>query len=77
VDKAKLPVDEWVDVEDLGVDDNDYPSGTDPIEMATPAPNQKVRLASDVNMVNPTPYGKAVATTDRPDLKREGPTERL
>jgi hypothetical protein len=76
-DKVKLPVDEWVDVEDLGVDDNDYPSGTDPVEMATPAPNQKVWLTSGVNRVNPMPYDKAVATTDRPDLKKEGPTERL
>jgi hypothetical protein len=42
--KTKLSMDEWVDVEDLGVDDNDYPSGTDPVEMATPAPNQKVWL---------------------------------
>jgi hypothetical protein len=40
--KIKLPMDKWVDVEDLGVDDNNYPSGTDPVEMATPAPNQKV-----------------------------------
>jgi hypothetical protein len=77
VEKVKLPVDEWVDVEDLGVDDNDYPSGTDPVEMAMPAPTQKVWLASDVNRVNPMPYDKAVATTDRPDLETEGPTERL
>jgi hypothetical protein len=72
VEKVKLPVDEWVDVEDLGIDDNDYPSGTDPVEMATPAPNQKVWLASDINRVNPTPYDKVVATTDRPDLEMEG-----
>jgi hypothetical protein len=42
--KTKLSMDKWVDVEDLGVDDNDYPTGTDPVEMATPAPNQKVWL---------------------------------
>jgi hypothetical protein len=64
MEKIKLPMDEWVDVEDLGVDDNDYPNDTDPVEMATPAPNQKVWLDSDVNRVNPMPYDKAVATTD-------------
>jgi hypothetical protein len=42
--KIKLPMDEWVDVEDLGVDDNNYPSGTNSVEMATSAPNQKVWL---------------------------------
>jgi hypothetical protein len=64
-------------VEDLGVDDNDYPSGTDPVERATPEPNQKLWLDSDVNRVNPMPYNKAVATIDWPDLETKGPTERL
>jgi hypothetical protein len=75
-EKVKLPVDDWVDVEDLGVDDNTYPSDTNPVEMATPAPSQKVWLASEVNRVNPVPYDKAVATTGRPDLGTEGPTKR-
>jgi hypothetical protein len=64
MEKIKLPMDEGVNVKDLGVDDNDYPNDTDPVEMATPAPNQKVWLDSDVNRVNPMPYDKAVATTD-------------
>jgi hypothetical protein len=76
IEKVKLPVDEWVDVEDLGVDDNTYPSGTNPVEMATPASSQNVWLASDVNRVNTVPYDKAAATTGRPDLGTEGPTER-
>jgi hypothetical protein len=75
-EKVKLPVDDWVDVEDLGLDDNTHPSDTDPVEMATPAPSQKVWLASDVNRVNPVPYGKAVTTTGRLDLGMEDPTER-
>jgi hypothetical protein len=64
MEKIKLPMDEGVNVRDLGVDDNDGPNGTDPVEMATPAPNQKVWPDSDVNRVNPMPYDKAVATTD-------------
>jgi hypothetical protein len=76
VERVKLPVDNWVDVEDLGVDDNTYPNDTDPVEMATPAPSQKVWLASDVHRVDPVPYGKAVTTTGRPDLGLEDPTER-
>jgi hypothetical protein len=75
-ERVKLPVDDWVDVEDLGVDDNTYPNDTDPVEMATPAPSQKVWLASDVHRVAPVPYGKAVTTTDRPDLGVGDPTER-
>jgi hypothetical protein len=74
-EKVKLPVDDWVDVEDLGVDDNTYPSDTNPVEMATPAPSQKVWLASDINRVNPVPYDKAAATTGRPDLGMEDPIE--
>jgi hypothetical protein len=64
MEKIKLPMDEGVNVKDLGVDDNDGPKDTDPVEMATPAPNQKVWPDSDVNRVNPMPYDKAVATTD-------------
>jgi hypothetical protein len=47
--RVKLLVDDWVDVEDLLVDDNTYHNDTDPAEMATPAPSQKVWLASDVH----------------------------
>jgi hypothetical protein len=63
-ERIKLPVDDWVDVEDLGM------------EMATPAPSQKVWLASDVNRVGPVPYSKAGITTDRPDVEVDTPTER-
>jgi hypothetical protein len=64
MEKIKLPMDEGVNVKDLGVDDNDGPNDTDSVEMATPALNQKVWPDSDVNRVNPMPYDKAVATTD-------------
>jgi hypothetical protein len=63
-EKTKTPVDEWVDVEDLGVDENDYPNDTDPVAMATPAPDQKVWLATDINRVSSVPYAKAVTTAD-------------
>jgi hypothetical protein len=68
-------VDDWVDVEDLGMDDNTHPNDVDPFEMATPAPNQKVWLASVVNRVDPVPYNKAGITTDRPDMGIDDPTE--
>jgi hypothetical protein len=44
--------------------------------MATPAPSQKVWLASDVNRVGPVPYSKVGITTDRPDVEVDNPTER-
>jgi hypothetical protein len=75
-ERVKLPVDDWVDVEDLGMDDNTHPNEVDPLEMATPEPNQKVLLASDVNSVGPVPYSKAGITTDRPDMEVDNPTER-
>jgi hypothetical protein len=75
-ERVKLPVDDWVDVEDLGMDDNTHPNEVDPVEMATPAPNQKVWLASDVNRVGPVPYSKAGITTDRPDMEVDNPSER-
>jgi hypothetical protein len=55
MEKIKLPMEEGVNVRDRGVDDNDGPTGTDLVEMATPAPNQKVWPGSDVNRVNPMP----------------------
>jgi hypothetical protein len=63
MEKIKLPMDEGVNVRDLGVDDNDGPIGTNPVEMATPAPNQKVWPGSDVNRVNPMLYDKAGDST--------------
>jgi hypothetical protein len=75
-ERVKLPVDDWVDVEDLGMDDNTQPKDVDPVEMATPAPSQKVWLASDVNRVGPVSYSKAGITTDRPDVEVNTPTER-
>jgi hypothetical protein len=35
-EKKKLPVEDWVDLEDLGMDDDTHDVG--PVEMATPAP---------------------------------------
>jgi hypothetical protein len=75
-EKFKLPVDDWVDVEDLGMDDNTHPKDVDPVEMATPAPSQKVWLASDVNRVGPLPYSKAGITTDRTDGEVDTSTKR-
>jgi hypothetical protein len=54
-EKTKLPVDDWVDVEDLGMEDNTHPKDVGPVKMATPAPIQKVWLASDINRVSPVP----------------------
>jgi hypothetical protein len=75
-EKIKLPVDDWVDVEDLGMDDNTHPKDVDPVEMATPAPSQKVWLASNVQRMSPMPYSKAVITTDRPDIEVDTTTNR-
>jgi hypothetical protein len=69
-------VDDWVDVEDLGMDENTQPKDVDPVEMATPAPSQKVWLASDVHRMSPVPYNKAVITTDRPDIEVDTNTDR-
>jgi hypothetical protein len=75
-ERVKLPVDDWVNMEDLGMDDNTHPKDVNPVEMATPAPSQKVWLASDFNRVGPVPYSKAGITTDRPDVEVDTPTER-
>jgi hypothetical protein len=75
-EKIKLPVDDWVDVEDLGMDDNTHPKNVDPVEMATPAPSQKVWLASNVHKMSPVPYSKAVIMTNRPDIEVDTTTER-
>jgi hypothetical protein len=74
-ERIKLPVDDWVDVEDLGMDDDTHLKDVDPVEMATPAPSQKVWLASDVNRVGPVPYSKAGEVdnaTEQPTSARPG-----
>jgi hypothetical protein len=67
-EKKKLPVDDWVDVEDLGMNDDTHPEDVGPVEMATPAPKQKVWLGSDVHRVSPVQYSEVDTTTDRPDI---------
>jgi hypothetical protein len=42
MEKIKLPMDEWVDVENLGVDDNDYPNDTDPVRWPPGAESEGV-----------------------------------
>jgi hypothetical protein len=63
-EKTKLPVDDWVDVEDLGMDNTTHPKDVGPVEMATPAQKQKVWLASNVHRVSPVPYSRRLPTTD-------------
>jgi hypothetical protein len=75
-EKTNLPVEDWVDVEDLGMDDDTYPKDVGPVEMATPAPNQKVWLASNVHRMSPMPYGQADITTDQPDSEVDIMTDR-
>jgi hypothetical protein len=67
-EKKKLPVDNWVDMEDLGMDDDTHPEDVGPVEMATPAPKQKVWLASNVHRTSPVQYSEVDTTTDRPDI---------
>jgi hypothetical protein len=67
-EKKKLPVDDWVDVEDLGMDDDTHPEDFGPVEMATPVPKQKVWLASDVHRTSPVQYSEVDTTTDMPDI---------
>jgi hypothetical protein len=37
-----IPLDEGINVRDLSLEDSDGPIGINPVEMTTPAPNQKV-----------------------------------
>jgi hypothetical protein len=67
-EKKKLLVDDWVDVEDLGMDDDTHPDDVGSVEMATPAPKQKVWLASDVHRMSPVQYSEEDTTTDIPDI---------
>jgi hypothetical protein len=69
--KKRLPVDDWVDVEDLGIGDDTHPEDVGPVEMATPAPKQKVWLASDVHRTSPVPYSEVDTTTARPDISTD------
>jgi hypothetical protein len=65
-EKAKLPAEDWVDVEDLGMEDNTHPEDVGPVKMTTPAPREKVWLASDVNRTSTVPYSDVNTTTAKP-----------
>jgi hypothetical protein len=64
--KEKLQADDWVDMEDLGMDDDTHPEDVSPVKMTTPAPRQKVWLASNVRRTSPVPYSKVDITTAKP-----------
>jgi hypothetical protein len=64
----QLLADDWVHVEDLGMDYDTHPEGVGPVEMTMPAPRQKVWLASDVHRTSPVPYSEVDTTTTRPGL---------
>jgi hypothetical protein len=61
--KEKLPAEDWVDVEDLGMEDNTHPEDVGPVKMTTQAPREKVWLASNVNRTSPVPYVRTVTST--------------
>jgi hypothetical protein len=63
-EKKKLLEDDWVDVEDLRMEDDTHPKDVGPIEMTTPAPREKVSLSSNVNRTSPIAYSNL--TTMRP-----------
>jgi hypothetical protein len=65
-EKEKLPADDWVNVEDLGVEDDTHPKDIGPVKMTTPAPTEKVWLARDVNRTSPVPYSDVNTTTAKP-----------
>jgi hypothetical protein len=65
--KEKLPGDDWVDGEDLGVEDNTHPEDVGPVKMTTPEPREKVWLASDVHQTSPVPYSDVDTTTAGPN----------
>jgi hypothetical protein len=52
-EKEKLPADDWVDVEDLGVEDDTHPKDVGPVKMTTPEPREKFWLACDVKRTSP------------------------
>jgi hypothetical protein len=65
-EKEKLPEDDWVDVEDLGVEDPIHPEDGGPLKMTTPEPREKVWLASNVKQMSLIPYSNLNTTTTRP-----------
>jgi hypothetical protein len=62
-EKGKLQADDWVDMEDLGMDDDTHPED---VKMTTPARRQKIWLASDVCRTSPVPYSEVDITTAKP-----------
>jgi hypothetical protein len=66
VEKTKLQTDDWVDLEDLGMDDDTHPEDIGPVKMTTPAPRQKIWLASNVRWTSPVPYSEVDITTAKP-----------
>jgi hypothetical protein len=62
----KLPADDWVDLEDLGMDDDTHPEDVGPVEMTTPAPRENIWLVSDVRRTSPVPYSQVDTTTAKP-----------
>jgi hypothetical protein len=65
-EKKKLQADDWVDVEDLGMDDDTRVDDVGPLKMTTPAPRQKVWQASDVRRTSLVPYSEVDITTAKP-----------
>jgi hypothetical protein len=61
--KKKLPAYDWVNVEDLGMDDDSHLEDVGPVEMTTPAPREKVWLANDVHRTSLVPYSDVDTTT--------------
>jgi hypothetical protein len=64
--EEKLPANDWVDVEDLGVEDDTHPEDVGPVKMTTPETREKVWLASNVHWTSPIPYSGINTTTTRP-----------
>jgi hypothetical protein len=62
-EKKKLPADNWDDVEDLGMDDDTHPEDVGPVKMTTPAPREKIWLASNVHRTSPVPHSDVDTTT--------------
>jgi hypothetical protein len=71
-EKKKLLADDWVDVEDLGMDDDTHPEDVGPVKMTTPAPREKVWLASDVHWTSPVPYSDVDTTMAKPGTSTVG-----
>jgi hypothetical protein len=50
------------------MDDDTHPEDVGPVKMITPAPRQKVWLASDVHRTSPVPYSEVDTTTAKPGI---------